>query len=205
MKEKLQPILFLFLFLFSITSAQDYELVWEEDFDGNSLNTDNWTYDSPTGVWNWGDNKELQYYSPDNVSVGPDGEGGNALIITAKKETRGGYQFTSGRIHTRGKQSFRYGKVEARIKLPVLANGLWPAFWMLGTKNIWPASGEIDILEAGHGEGISKGTQERSFNGALHWQHASNYAGYGYQHTAPVGASLYQYNTFTMYLDAFKN
>ena len=106
MKEKLQPILFLFLFLFSITSAQDYELVWEEDFDGNSLNTDNWTYDSPTGVWNWGDNKELQYYSPDNVSVGPDGEGGNALIITAKKETRGGYQFTSGRIHTRGKQSF---------------------------------------------------------------------------------------------------
>lgn len=199
MKEKLQPILFLFLFIFSITSAQDYELVWEENFDGNSLNMANWTYDSPTGVWNWGANQELQYYSPDNVSVGPDGEGGNALIITAKKETRDGYQFTSGRIHSRGKQSFRYGKVEARIKLPVLANGLWPAFWMLGTEKGWPASGEIDILEAGHGQGIANSTQDRTFNGALHWQHAGSYAGYGPQYTAPVGTSLYQYNTFTMF------
>lgn len=199
MNEKLQPILFLFLFIFSISSAQDYELVWEENFDGNSLNMANWNYDTPTGVWNWGANQELQYYSPDNVSVGSDGEGGNALIITAKKETREGYQFTSGRIHTRGKKSFRYGKVEARIKLPVLANGLWPAFWMLGTEKGWPASGEIDILEAGHGQGIANSTQDRTFNGALHWQHAGNYAGYSYQHTAPVGASIYQYNIFTMY------
>lgn len=191
-------ILLLFLgFAFGLT-AQEYELVWEENFDGTELNMDVWTYDTPTGVWNWGENQELQYYSPNNVAVGPDGEGGNALIITAKREDMEGYKFTSGRIHTRGKVGVRYGKIEARIKLPVLADGLWPAFWMLGTQNVWPASGEIDILEAGHNEGIAAGTIERSFNGALHWQHAGGYAGYGYQNTEPEGASLYQYNTFTL-------
>ncbi|SMO75185.1 Por secretion system C-terminal sorting domain-containing protein [Saccharicrinis carchari] len=198
MKKKTLLLFLLPFLLFVATTAQNYNLVWEENFDGTSLNTDVWTYDTPTGIWNWGSNQELQYYSPDNVSVGPDGEGNNALIITAKREAREGYQFTSGRIHTRGKVGVRYGKIEARIKLPVLADGLWPAFWTLGTKNVWPASGEIDILEGGHADGIAAGTQERSFNGAVHWQHAGNYAGHGPQYTAPQGSSLYQYNTFTM-------
>ncbi len=191
------------IFLFLIIGAsglfsQEYELVWQEDFNGTELNTDVWNYDTGVGIWNTGANAELQYYQSDNVAVGPDGEGGNALIITAKKEAVNGYQFTSGRIQTRGKVGVQFGKIEARIKLPVLENGLWPAFWMLGTQKGWPASGEIDILEGGHAEGIAAGTQERTMNGALHWEHQGNYAGYGPQWTAPVGASLYEYNTFTL-------
>ncbi|ASB49870.1 family 16 glycosylhydrolase [Alkalitalea saponilacus] len=189
--------LFIAAFIMSAT-AQEYQLVWEENFEGAELNTSVWNYETEVGVWNWGANQELQHYRAENVEVGPDGEGNNALIITAKRESFGDYQFTSGRINTSGKVAALYGRIEARIKLPVLADGLWPAFWMLGTQNTWPASGEIDIMEAGHREGIDAGTQDRTFNGALHWEHAGNYAGYGPQWTAPEGASLYEYNVFVM-------
>lgn len=192
-------LIVLFLLFGSITLfSQNYELVWEENFDGTELNTEVWNYEEGVGIWNTGQNAELQYYKADNVAVGPDGEGNNALIITAKREAVGSYQFTSGRIQSRGKVEVQYGKIEARIKLPFLANGLWPAFWMLGTEKGWPASGEIDILEAGHSQGIAAGTQERTLNGALHWQENGNYAGYGPQWTAPVGVSLYDYNIFTL-------
>lgn len=197
MKKKYLTIVF-FLAVASTLFSQNYELIWEENFDGTELNSGVWNYEEGVGVWNTGQNAELQYYKADNVAVGPDGEGNNALIITAKRETTGSYQFTSGRIQSSGKVEVQYGKIEARIKLPVLANGLWPAFWMLGTENGWPASGEIDILEAGHSQGIAAGTQERTLNGALHWEENGSYAGYGPQWTAPAGVSLYDYNKFTL-------
>lgn len=186
------------LLIWTFGTQAQYQLVWEEQFEGTSLNTDVWNYETGVGVWNTGANAELQHYRAENVAVGPDGEGNSALIITARRENFNGYDFTSGRIQTRGKVGVRYGKIEARIKLPVLENGLWPAFWMLGTQNGWPASGEIDILEAGHAEGIANSQQDRTLNGALHWQHEGNYAGYGPQWTAPEGANLYDYNTFTL-------
>lgn len=188
----------LLLFPSAVLMAQGYELVWEENFDGASLNPDVWNVETAIGIWNTGANQELQHYRAENVSVGPDGLGNNALIITAKRENYNGYQFTSGRINTRSKVAARYGKIEARIKLPQLANGFWPAFWMLGSKNGWPASGEIDIMEAGHSQGIQTNLQERTLNGALHWEHADAYAGYGPQALAPEGTSLYDYNRFIM-------
>lgn len=186
------------LLIWTFGTQAQYQLVWEEQFEGTSLNTDVWNYETGVGVWNTGANAELQHYRAENVAVGPDGEGNSALIITARRENFNAYAFTSGRIQTRGKVGVRYGKIEARIKLPVLENGLWPAFWMLGTQNGWPASGEIDILEAGHAEGIANSQQDRTLNGALHWQHEGNYAGYGPQWTAPAGTNLYDYNTFTL-------
>ncbi|MEM6772502.1 MAG: glycoside hydrolase family 16 protein, partial [Bacteroidota bacterium] len=122
-------------------------LVWSDEFEGNSLNTNDWNYQAgdgcDLGICGWGNN-EQQWYQQDNISV-VDG----ILRITARQESVGGKPYTSGRITTRNKQEFRYGYLEARIKVPP-GRGLWPAFWMLPTDEVygfWPQSGEIDIME----------------------------------------------------------
>ncbi|WHX50976.1 RICIN domain-containing protein [Paenibacillus woosongensis] len=170
-------LLYLFLLLTLLISfvptgntsaAPNWNLVWSDEFDGNSLNSANWTAEIGTGSGGWGNN-ELQYYTnrPQNLQV----TGGN-LVITAQRESYGGMNYTSARIKTQGLKNFTYGKVEARIKLPS-GQGLWPAFWMLGS-NIttvgWPASGEIDIMER---------VNNNSFvNGTVHWD-ANGHAEYG--------------------------
>lgn len=116
-----------------------YQLVWAEEFDGTELNMDNWTIEVNG---NGGGNQELQYYTdrPENLRVA-DG----LLTIEARKEEYLGKQYTSGRIITKNKQDFTYGKVEVRLKVPS-GVGTWPAFWMLGYGS-WPVAGEIDIME----------------------------------------------------------
>lgn len=121
-------------------------LVFQEEFNTNGpLNTSNWNYDLGTGTNGWGNN-EQQYYTnrPENIKI----ENGN-LVITAKRETYMGSSYTSARINTKGKFEKKYGRFEARMKMP-RGRGLWPAFWLLGN-NIsqvnWPQCGEIDIME----------------------------------------------------------
>ena len=149
----------------SRAAASDYKLVWSDEFDGTTLNTKVWNVESNG---NGGGNNELQYYLPGNVKV----TGGN-LVITAKKQSYGSKSFTSGRINSMGKVAFKHGKVEARIKLPKTANGLWPAFWLMGNDMAdgvnWPYCGEIDVLEAGLAKGIETATQDKFFNAAMHW------------------------------------
>lgn len=132
-----------------------YKLVWSDEFDGNSINTANWNFE--IGGHGWG-NHEQEYYQPGNATLN-DGY----LVITAKKETVGSNHYTSSRMTTKGKREFLYGKIEARIKIPI-GQGVWPAFWMLGA-NIdstgWPACGEIDIMEHINTDSI--------LYGALHW------------------------------------
>lgn len=120
----------------------NYTLVWEENFDGNSLDESVWNYETGTGNGGWG-NQEKQYYTAreKNIRV----KDGN-LQIQAYKEDYNGSAYTSARIQTKGKKSFKYGKMEARIKFPA-GGGTWPAFWMLGSNGAWPACGEIDIVE----------------------------------------------------------
>ncbi|MCH5217359.1 MAG: family 16 glycosylhydrolase [Muribaculaceae bacterium] len=146
-----------------------YKLVWQDLFDGGELNLDRWVIEVNG---DGGGNNELQYYKAENVSVGDDGQGNGCLILTARREDYKGKKFTSGRLNTLHKVTFTHGKVEASIKLPKTANGLWPAFWMMGddfSEVGWPACGETDILEMGNSNGMNRGTSERYFNGACHW------------------------------------
>ena len=137
-----------------------WTLVWSDEFDGTGLDAANWTPDIGTGcpsLCGWG-NAELQYYRSQNVTV----SGGN-LVITARAEPYGGAAFTSGKIHTRGKRSFLYGRFEMRAKLPT-GGGMWPAFWMMPQDDAyggWAASGEIDIMESANAT--------TSVGGALHF------------------------------------
>ena len=142
------------------TSSQ---LVWSDEFNGSSLDTSKWGYEIGTGASGWGNN-ELQYYTnrTDNAYVS-----GGALHIRAKRESYGGKNYTSARLNTNGKFTFKYGYVEARLALPS-SQGIWPAFWMLGA-NIgsvgWPACGEIDIMEAINAENRTYATCHWDCNG----------------------------------------
>lgn len=139
-----------------------YRLVWSDEFDGPSINPGVWNFE--TGGHGWG-NHEQQYYQAANAAI----ENGN-LVITGKKETTGSNKYTSARITTKGKKEFLYGRIEARIKMPV-AKGFWPAFWMLGAnidKVDWPACGEIDILEHINDDSLIYGTAHWEDNGHVY-------------------------------------
>ncbi|MFD2561040.1 glycoside hydrolase family 16 protein [Aquimarina rubra] len=132
------------------TVARFNNLVAEDNFDEDGqINTSFWNFDigdgSEQGIPGWGNN-ELQYYTDrtENVTV----ENG-FLLITARKEDFNGSQYTSARLQTKGKIQQRYGRFEARIRLP-FGQGMWPAFWLLGDDSdgsVWPQIGEIDIME----------------------------------------------------------
>lgn len=145
-----------------IEALEGYELVWNDEFDGDSIDRSNWTYD--IGGWGWG-NGEAQYYTdrPENARV----ENG-LLVIEADFEQFEESYYTSARLLTQGLREFQYGYIEARIKVPE-GVGTWPAFWMLGADfgrenedpndSNWPDVGEIDIMEyAGRDPDLVLGT-----------------------------------------------
>ncbi|MEI7865709.1 MAG: family 16 glycosylhydrolase, partial [Chthoniobacterales bacterium] len=120
--------------------TQTYKLAWSDEFDGSALNAGNWTPE--LGAGGWGNNEEQTYTSnTNNLRV----ENGNVIIDAIKS----GGNWTSARIKTQDKRSFKYGLIEFRAQLPT-GVGPWPAAWMMGT-NIstvgWPACGEIDVME----------------------------------------------------------
>jgi beta-glucanase (GH16 family) len=135
----------------TVTISEDDEdypdkliLVWEDKFNGSSVNPEDWTFE--TGAGGWGNNELQNYTSGENAEIV-----NGKLIITARKvndEKQPG-SYTSSRIITMNKKEFRYGRMEIRAKLPS-GKGIWPAIWMLGSnfKSAgWPACGEIDIME----------------------------------------------------------
>lgn len=186
---------FLFAAIALLASAQPagYELVWSDEFNGTALDTAVWCAEFNG---NGGGNQELQYYTPVNVTVS-----GGCLHLTAKRQQLNGREFSSGRIYSMGKVYFTYGYVESSIRLPKTANGLWPAFWLLGNDmeiNPWPNCGEIDVLEMGNADGIKAGTQERLFNGACHWGPYVNgcHAEYAKASTHPASLQDGKFHTF---------
>jgi beta-glucanase (GH16 family) len=137
-----------------------WTLVWSDEFEGAAgerPSAANWRAEVGTG---WG-NAQLEYDTDRASNASLDGAG--HLVITARREAFQGRQYTSARLTTAGLRAFQYGKFEARMRLPS-GQGLWPAFWMLGS-NVelvgWPATGEIDIMEF-------RGQEPTTVLGSLH-------------------------------------
>lgn len=130
----------------SVTVTVTMALIFSDEFEtAGAPDASKWGYDIGTGSGGWGNN-ELEYYT--NRSTNATVSNGT-LKITAMKESYSGSAYTSARLQSQNKFSFKYGKVEVRAKLPA-GVGTWPAIWMLGS-NIstagWPSCGEIDIME----------------------------------------------------------
>lgn len=138
----------------------DYKLIWQDEFngpDGQLPDASKWTFDIGT---NWGNN-QLEYDTDRAENVSLDGNGNLAII--AREEVYENRNYTSGRILTRDLFEPTYGRIEARMKLPI-GQGIWPAFWMLGANFNdvgWPQCGEIDIMEY-------RGQEPATVHGSLH-------------------------------------
>lgn len=151
--------------------AQEYKLVWEDEFEGDQLNTDDWNYEYHEPGWV---NAELQEYvdSEKNTYV----KDGKLYIQALKELVDGKPYYTSGRINTQGKHDFQYGRFEARAKVPS-GKGFLPAFWMMPTDESyygqWPKCGEIDIMEV-HGSELTTTYSTLHF-GEPHTQEQASY------------------------------
>ncbi|MCS7090555.1 MAG: glycoside hydrolase family 16 protein [Verrucomicrobiota bacterium] len=164
-----------------------WRLVWADEFegpDGSRPNPEWWTFDLGGGGWG---NNELQTYTDRTRNCRIER---GLLVVEAHRETYTGADgitrnYTSARLKTQGRVAFRYGRIEARIRVP-RGQGLWPAFWMLGTNFPsvgWPQCGEIDIME-------NIGREPGTVYGTLH---GPGYAGgnaVGGRYTLPHGAAL---------------
>ena len=125
-----------------------------------------WTYDVGGGGWG---NGQFEYDTAqhENTYI----TNGN-LVIEADRTNYWGNSFTSARMLTQGRFAFKYGNIEARIKVPNTANGLWPAFWMMGNNAgaiTWPNCGELDIMELGAAAGITSNIQQELIDSAIHY------------------------------------
>jgi beta-glucanase (GH16 family) len=177
------------------------QVLWSDEFDtGSAPDSAVWSYD--LGDNGWG-NQELQEYTdnPENARVSD----GN-LVITARQKLVGSTPvgFTSARLRTEDKLMFRYGTVEARIKVPDIKDGLWPAFWTLGndfSQVGWPNCGEMDIMEMGWRDAVSDGNANRWVSTTAHWEYQGSYANYGrvYSSQLTEPTDLFEgYHVFSM-------
>jgi beta-glucanase (GH16 family) len=149
-----------------------WKLTWRDEFDGpagTSPDASRWVFE--TGGNGFGNN-ELEFYTARTDNAALDGSG--SLVITARKESYMGRQYTSARLKTQGKFEHQYGRFEARIRIPK-GQGIWPAFWMLGNDigtTSWPGCGEIDIME-------NVGKEPTTVHGTIHGPGYSGGGGLG--------------------------
>ncbi|MDQ6417828.1 family 16 glycosylhydrolase [Paenibacillus sp. LHD-117] len=149
------------------------ELIWQDEFNGTTLDTSKWNYETGYYIsqdpnsWGWG-NAELQHYTNSTQNVFLENGKLNLRALNDPKsfpqDPNRFAQYSSGRINTKDKFAFQYGRVDFSAKLPT-GNGIWPAMWMLPEDSVygaWAASGEIDIMEA-------KGRLPGTTSGAIHY------------------------------------
>ena len=134
-----------------VPDVPGWRLVWHDEFDGTSVDTENWDVLTRRNSFN----NEKQYYIPQQATVS-DGR----LRITATNQPLDGKLYRSARLESW--QTFAPGRFEARIDLPT-TQGMWPAFWLLPRDKQWPTAGEIDILE-------NRGSESFRVSSAYHWQ-----------------------------------
>jgi len=188
----MERIILSIIFFVSYTASfsQNWQLIWEDNFDGTELDSTKWIQEYGTGaqynMWGWG-NGELQHYQSQNTTLS------NGIAkIEVKEEPAGIIEtywnttsyYSSSKISTKGIFDFRYGKVEARIKT-IDGQGFWPAFWMLPTGGSWPCDGEIDIMEQWGNNYLTNST-----TGAAHIG------------TCPYSQSTHFYESFSSYISS---
>jgi len=166
--------------IMATTFADEFNLPAGTPVDGSK-----WNLETGDNV----NNHERQYYTNSTSNAVHDGQGN--LVITARRENPGNYQcwygrceYTSARLNTSGRFTQTYGTYEARIKMS-RGQGMWPAFWMLGTGGGWPDAGEIDIME-------NVGFEPNTVHGTLH--------GPGYSGAGGIGAG---YSIGSPFADGF--
>ena len=170
-------------------------LIWQDEFTGDVVNEDFWTFEIGNGSSGWGNN-ELQYYRKENTYIKEEN-----LVIEAKQEFFSGSNYTSSRMITKDKFDFQYGRVDIRAALPK-GQGIWPALWMLGANFSevgWPYCGEIDIMEMVGGSG-----RENTVHGTLHWDNNGSYActcEQGNSYTLNSGTFADEYHVFSITWD----
>ncbi|MEO6590022.1 MAG: glycoside hydrolase family 16 protein [Pyrinomonadaceae bacterium] len=203
--QKFSIVIFCFAILFSDTASAQAQVIYrklafKDEFNkpaNTPVNASNWTAEIGGGGWG---NQELQYYTNSIENAYHDGQGN--LVIKAIKLSQpsnlscwyGQCQYTSARLVTKGKFEQKYGRFEARIKIPK-GQGMWGAFWMLGN-NIdtvgWATCGEIDIME-------NIGREPNIVHGTIH---GPNYSGangisssYNSTNNQPFGDDFHVYAT----------
>jgi beta-glucanase (GH16 family) len=195
-----------------------WSLAWSDEFNetaGTPPNPANWGFEISDvdgfGNAGWG-NQELQYYTDDPANAATDGNGN--LVITLREADGtlecyyGTCEYTSARLITKNRAEFAYGRIESRLLVPDGSDGLWPAFWSLGTdiaRNPWPGAGEIDFMEY-----VSRIPNE--IFGTIHGPGYSGGASFGdiYDFGQPVSNDYHTFavewepNSITWYVDGIQ-
>ena len=169
------------------TSYTGYTLAWSDEFNSTTLNMTNWSFQNGNGCPNlcgWGNN-ELENYTENNLTL-QDGK----MVIEARRE---GSSYTSAKIISTGKKTFKFGRIDIRAKLPK-GKGIWPALWLMPENSVyggWPRSGEIDMVEL-------LGHEPNKVYGTLHFGPGPGSAQINKSYTLPTGTFYDEFHVFSL-------
>lgn len=178
----------------SLSDSDREGLVWNDEFDQTSLDTTQWTFElgdgTAQGIAGWGNNEQQTYTNREKNLTVADG----FLTITAHKEALQGKSYTSARIKTLDKFSFRYGRIEMRAKFPK-ERGTWPAVWLMGVNHPtvgWPQCGEIDFVE-------QNGQDKNKLIGTTHWFDTASSQNAAYSKTVDFPGLTDDFHKYTLF------